>query len=192
MIDQTNALKRFFAPDYWQDSTDRFPLSGWTVLPRVNALNPRFVVDVGCGFNLFKGKIRNLIGIDLVNTRADLVCDLHDAPFADGSIDVALALGSINFGDEDNIVSALRVVRRWLVPGSGRLFMRANPGEPIGDHIAVFPWNPQNVVDLGAATGFVVDGRIDEERLTLSNGAPAKRLFWVYRADGVPSARSRS
>jgi hypothetical protein len=56
----TAALRHFFAAERWQQSIDRFPLSGLALVDRVNALAPAVVVDVGCGFNPFKGKIRNL------------------------------------------------------------------------------------------------------------------------------------
>ena len=178
-MDQAARLKSFFAPERWQASIERFPLSGYALVEQVNALAPRVAVDIGCGFHPFKGKMRNLIGIDLVNDAADLVCDLHAAPFADESVDVALALGSINFGTADDIAAALRTVWRWLRPG-GQLIMRANPGEPIGDDIVVFPWSAQRVDALGRAAGFVIGAPVREELLVLSNGVPARRLFWTY------------
>ncbi|RSZ58874.1 class I SAM-dependent methyltransferase [Massilia atriviolacea] len=172
-------LLRFFNARTWQASIERFPLSGYALVDRVNALRPRFVVDVGCGFNPFKGKIPNLIGIDIANDGADLQCDLHDAPFADAAIDVCLALGSINFGDRAAILAALRKVHAWLKPG-GSLFMRANPGEPIGAAITVFPWDEESVAQFASELGFAVNGPVQEERLVLSNGVPARRLVWVY------------
>ena len=36
-------------------------------------MNPDNVVDIGCGFNEFKGKITNLIGIDPYNDKADIM-----------------------------------------------------------------------------------------------------------------------
>ncbi|KHA76035.1 hypothetical protein NC77_26745 [Janthinobacterium lividum] len=172
-------LIAFFHPQTWQASIDRFPLSGYALVEQVNALRPRTVVDVGCGFNPFKGKISNLIGIDIANDAADLVCDLHDAPFAEDSIDVCLALGSINFGGAQQVAAALRKVHGWLRPG-GTLFMRANPGEPIGNDIAVFPWHPQWIRQFAHEVGFELASAIEEERLVLSNGQAARRLFWRY------------
>lgn len=178
-MDQDAHLKSFFAPATWRPSMDRFPLSGYALVDAVNALAPGVVVDVGCGFNHFKGKIRNLVGIDLVNDAADLVCDLHAAPFADASVDVALALGSINFGTAGDIVLALRTVQRWLRPG-GRLYMRGNPGEAIGAGIVVFPWSAEQAAALGTDAGLQLAAPVREEHLVLSTGVAARRLFWVY------------
>jgi len=178
-MDQHANLKAFFAPARWQASMDRFPLSGFALVDEINALAPRVVVDVGCGFNPFKGKIRNLVGIDLVNDAADLVCDLQAAPFAQASVDVALALGSINFGTADDIVAALRTVQRWLRP-CGCLYMRGNPGEPIGEGIVVFPWSAGQAAALGLAAGLRLATPVREEHVVLSTGIAARRLFWVY------------
>lgn len=175
----TDRLQNFFSPNRWQDSTDRFTHSGMALVQQVNDLKPKVVVDVGCGYNLFKGKIPNLIGIDLVNEAADIVCDLKDAPIRDESIDVALALGSINFGDQENILSSLQIVHRWLVPG-GTLFMRANPGEPIGDDIEVFPWSEEMVDVFAHKVGFSPNYKVVEEELITAAGVPARRLFWTY------------
>ncbi|HXM56299.1 MAG TPA: class I SAM-dependent methyltransferase [Candidatus Dormibacteraeota bacterium] len=179
-MEQRDALRAFFSAARWRSSMDLFPLSGWNLIDEVNALRPRFVVDAGCGFNPFKGRIPNLIGIDLVNEAADLVCDLAEAPVRDGSIDVALALGSINFGDREDVRAGLATVHRWLTPG-GRLFLRANPGEPIGGGVVVFPWSAEEARSLGAAVGLQVERPVREERIVLSDGRPARRLFWVYR-----------
>lgn len=172
-------LEHFFSADRWRQSIDRFPLSGFALVDHINAFNPKLVVDIGCGFNPFKGAIRNLVGFDLVNEHADFVCDIADAPFADGSVDIALALGSINFGSRGKIVGQVTRAARWLRPG-GRLIMRANPGEPVGEGIAIFAWSRREAVDIGAEAGLLVEGPIQEEHLVLSNGVPARRLFWTY------------
>ncbi|TDR47493.1 putative methyltransferase [Tahibacter aquaticus] len=178
------ALKKFFHADTWRQSIDRFPLSGMALVDTVNQLQPRVVVDVGCGFNPFKGKIRNLVGIDIVNEHADIVCDLHDAPFKAESVDVALALGSINFGTEQHILDALAVVSRWLVPG-GRLFMRGNPGQSVDPSVPIFPWSAQRVQDYGSRVGLALGGEVREETLIDAWDKPIRRLFWSYAKVGA-------
>lgn len=178
-VNQAHLLKAFFSADRWKASIDRFPLSGYSLVDQVNSLQPKVVVDVGCGFNPFKGKISNLIGIDIANTSADLVADFLDAPFADESIDVVLALGSINFGCREDVANGLRKVHQWLRP-NGYLFMRVNPGEPIGDGIVVFPWSEGIVAEFSNEIGFRIACDVQEEQLVLSNGVSARRLFWVY------------
>lgn len=129
---------RFFAPQRWSTPLPEFEHSGYALIDTVRALSPRFVVDVGCGYNLFKGRIGNLLGIDLVNPAADLVCDLLDAPIRAGSIDVVLTLSSINFGGIDVIEQQLACVAGWLTP-TGRIFMRANPGMATGPGLEFLP-----------------------------------------------------
>ena len=56
-------MDRFFGHN-WGHTIDQYVQTGWALVDRVNALNPRSVLDVGCGFNLFKGRIQNLVGLD--------------------------------------------------------------------------------------------------------------------------------
>lgn len=54
--------------------------SGEEMAKEVAATNPSLVVDLGCGANLFKQFIPNLIGIDIVGRAGvDIVDDLHNA-----------------------------------------------------------------------------------------------------------------
>lgn len=172
------ALRAFFHPSAWSSSLDRFPLSGFALVDAVAALRPRFVVDAGCGYNEFKGRIPNLLGIDLVNPAADLVCDMCEAPIKDGTIDVVLALGSVNFGDAAQIERTLTVLVRWLTP-NGVLVMRGNPGEPLDPRIRVFPWSKAAIELFAGRLGLsVLD--ISEERCEMHDGRRRRRLFWRY------------
>jgi hypothetical protein len=180
MIDQDEELRRFFSPHHWTSYLRLFDKSGFALVSRVAELQPRFVVDAGCGYNEFKGKIRNLLGIDLVNPGADLVCDFNEAPIKANSIDVVLALGSINFGDEDNILRDLRAVTGWLTCG-GTMFMRANPGEKLDERIVVFPWSRGKIISLGERVGLQLSTEISVEQISRPDGTRLTRLFWVYR-----------
>ena len=52
----------------WKDtSLDLYKWSGYRLVDEINSQKPRSVLDVGCGFNRFKGKINNLMGIDPYN-----------------------------------------------------------------------------------------------------------------------------
>ena len=64
-------LHRYFSK-YWQNDMKKWKYSGLQLIDEVNSLKPRAVLDVGCGYNEFKGKIDNLIGIDPYNDLADL------------------------------------------------------------------------------------------------------------------------
>src|SRR5512142_2764007 len=181
-------LVRFFSPDRWQSPLGEFEHSGYALVDEVRALAPRFVVDVGCGYNLFKHKIPNLIGIDLANPAADLICDLLDAPIRPASIDVVLALGSINYGDQALIERQLACVAGWLAPG-GRMIMRANPGMATGPGLAFFPWSAEAVDPIGRAVGLHRDGPIRYDTYRNRRGVDEPRLVWHYRPAGCPRGR---
>ena len=93
----------------------------------VNSLDPQLVIDAGCGLNPLKGKIQNLVGFDPVaNDDVDIVATIETAEFDAESADVVLALGSINYHDEDVIVNQINIVTQWLKP-NGLLIMKGNP-----------------------------------------------------------------
>lgn len=173
-------IARFFSPDRWHSPMAEFERSGYALASEVNAMSPRFVIDAGCGYNLFKGKIGNLIGIDLVNPAADLVCDIEEAPIRAASIDVILALGAINYGGQQLIERQLRCLAQWLTP-TGRLIMRANPGMATGPGLAFFSWSESNIDPIGTAAGLVRDTLIHHDTYTNSQGRKEPRLVWHYR-----------
>ncbi len=179
-------VSAFFDPDRWRTPLPDLEHSGYALIEQVRSWQPRFVIDVGCGDNLFKGKIDNLIGIDLVNPAADLVCDLLDAPIRPGTVDVVLALGCVNFGSQEVIEQQLRCVASWLTP-HGRIVMRANPGLPTGPGLAFFEWSPTNVDPIGAAAGLLRDGPIRYDTYRNSRGSDEPRLVWQYRPAALPT-----
>jgi|GEM_PF-7104469 len=153
---QVKILKDFFK-DVWVPNHFEPGL-----VAEVNALKPRRVLDVGCGYNPYKGKIHNLFGIDIVNADADLVCDVLDFKSHD-KFDVVMALGSLNFGGEEDIMARLRHIRT-IIEDSGKLFMRVNPGIPWPKepNLKIYPWTKDKIVDFGLRSGFKVDGDIEE------------------------------
>ena len=162
----------------WRPKDFHFTHSGESVIAEVNALRPRFVVDVGCGYNLLKDRIPNLIGIDLVNSRADLACDMLEAPLAAEAFDVALALGSINFGGEDLIKTQIVKVLSWLKPG-GRLFMRVNPNA-LTSTIQYYPWTRQKIVEFTDLFSLDLETGIVDDRDGLA-ATPQAGLRYYFR-----------
>jgi len=47
-------LKNYFGK-VWQAETKKFKYSGLAIIDEVNAMNPDNVIDIGCGYNEFKG-----------------------------------------------------------------------------------------------------------------------------------------
>lgn len=134
-------LISYFA-NSWQSELEKYEYSGNALIDKT--ANAEQVLDVGCGFNYFKGKINNLIGIDIANPNADIVIDVLD--YNPGiQFDAILCLGSINFGEEELVYSQCSHVVDLLKPG-GTIYWRCNPG--LSDHkwdgmekIDFFPWS---------------------------------------------------
>ena len=136
-------LKNYFSK-IWQPETKKFKYSGLAIIDEVNAMSPDNVIDIGCGYNEFKGKIKNLIGIDPYNDRADI--DIHTLDYKpDIQFDVAICLGSINFGSSDKILAELENVVN-MVKSGGMLYFRVNPGiqhdKPEAKWINFYDWDP--------------------------------------------------
>ena len=161
-------LKRYFS-EVWQPKTKKYKYSGLGVIDEVNALKPRSVVDLGCGFNEFKGKIDNLVGIDPYNTKADILCDItrHSPKY---KYDIALCFGSINFGGSDKIFNELSHVVNNIVNPGGLIFFRGNPGKmheaEEARWIDFFEWTPSFIHNSAKALGCIpVIIRPDDDRL---------------------------
>lgn len=131
-------INRFFG-EIWKPRTGDYDYTGWQLADEINALNPRSVLDVGCGYHPFKGRINNLIGIDPYNNCADYMVDILDYV---GYHDVIVALGSINFNSRDEIESRFAKCVKLLDTG-GKFYLRANPGitHKTGPYVDIFPWS---------------------------------------------------
>ena len=131
-------IHRFFA-EIWKPRTNDYDYTGWQLVDEINKLNPKSVLDVGCGYHPFKGRIQNLTGIDPYNNCADYMVDILDYV---GEHDVIIALGSINFNSRDEIEA--RFAKCVSILKAGGLFvLRANPGIPhkTGPYVDIFPWS---------------------------------------------------
>ena len=155
-------MDSYFSGKWSDKSIDQYPFSGWSLVDRVNSLHPERVLDVGCGFNRFKGRIKNLIGIDPYNDAADIKISLeqYDGPI----VDVVLALGSINFGDEDTIDHQIDILDSiW----TKKAHFRVNPGIEHSwsnewEDIHWYPWSKEKVYNIAEKYKYRVD-RFEEE-----------------------------
>jgi len=166
-------LHRYFSK-YWDNDMKKWKYSGLALVDEVNNLRPRAVLDVGCGYNEFKGKINNLIGIDPYNDRADLQVSTMNYK-TNQKFDVILCLGSVNFGSRDKIIAEVgRCVN--LLADSGTMFFRVNPGiqhdRPEAQWIEFFSWNVPFIIELAEIFNLqVLDIRDDTN----------SRKYFVYR-----------
>lgn len=176
---------------------EKYPINGKTMVEEINSLNPQLVVDLGCGLNQYKGLINNLVGVDVVGCREDITKDITDLKehFADHTVDVILALGSINFGEADLIRQQLTEVKRLLKTG-GIAYFRANQNDHDKDHkgdLRYYDWSKDLVEHWSTQLGFEI-----LEEVTVAQGNPRirdridsnfvgqqrsnVRLFWKWRA----------
>lgn len=133
-------LTRFFG-EIWKPRTDTHTFTGWQIVDVINKQNPKAVLDVGCGYNPFKGRINNLTGIDPYNNCADFMVDVLEFKVGPQSFDHIIVFGSLNFNSRDEIESRFKRVVELLAPG-GTIYFRANTGIdwPNGPYVDIFHW----------------------------------------------------
>lgn len=118
------------------------------IVENINSLNPKLVIDVGCGFNYWKNKIHNLIGFDIADYGTnDITCSISEAKdyFGDKCADVILNLGALNNGDWGYVHNQLQTLDGWLKPG-GYVVMRARSDWDKNDK--GFVWSPEVISDF--------------------------------------------
>lgn len=125
----------------WKPNYDKFDYSGWALLDKIPS--DADILDVGCGYNLFKPHFENLYGIDPANDAADEVVGIEDFDSQGKQWSNVLCLGSINFGN-DVEPQVAKVVS--LTSKGGTIYWRQNPG--LSDHpwkgmedIVFYPWS---------------------------------------------------
>ena len=126
----------------WKPDYDKFDLTGWKLLDKID--KNAHILDIGCGYNLFKEHFPNLYGIDPYNDKADEEIKFEDYQ-PHKNFDVFLALGSLNFGDEKTVDNQIKHLYN-ITKKNDIIIWRQNPG--LGDHpwqgveeIKFFPWS---------------------------------------------------
>ena len=142
----TTAMNSYFN-GIWKDTNYQYlEHSGYSLVDYVNNQKPSSVLDVGCGYNKLKSLIPNLIGIDPYNDAADIKVSIEE--YKSAPYDIALCLGSINFGDEktiDNQIDKLHTLWR------SKAIFRVNPGIPHAgwdDFIEWYQWTPEKIYSI--------------------------------------------
>lgn len=147
----------FYFRNTWAGGVQQFNKTGLSIADNIK--DEEKVLDVGCGRNLFKGRIKNLIGIDPAFDEADHRVTIEDFKTTE-KFDVALCLGSINFGTLATVTRQIECIINLLKPSS-RIYWRCNPG--IQDHgnsectnINFFPWSVEWHHMLAGHYGFKI------------------------------------
>lgn len=111
-----------------------------------------WVLDVGCGKNPFKQYIKNLVGIDPVFNEADVKTTIEEYQ-PDRLFDVATCLGSINFGNEENITAQIKKIIKCLKSKS-RIYWRLNPVK-IEIPFQTYGWTFEKLQEFADQFGFM-------------------------------------
>lgn len=148
-------LNEYFA-ESWKPSEDAYTYSAYATLAQ--KVQPHeWVLDVGCGGNPFKRLLPNVVGIDPARDEADVKVAIEDFT-TDQRFDVAMCLGSINFGYHADIERAISCFVQFLKPQS-RVYWRLNPGRrdhACGDceKIEFFPWTHEILAEFAGQHGY--------------------------------------
>lgn len=147
-------INNYFA-NHWRGHLNIYNYSGLSLAKKIKP--DEWVLDVGCGINAFKPLIANIVGIDPAFGQADYQTTIEDFE-TELRFDVALCLGSINFGNEKTIKNQIQCVVNLLKPAA-RIYWRVNPG--LKDHgntqchaIDFFPWTKKLLQDYATEYGF--------------------------------------
>lgn len=165
-------LNRFFG-EIWKPTTEIYQYSGWGLVEEINKAEPKAVLDFGCGYNPFKGRIPNLVGIDPYNNCADYMVDILDFKVDPESFDHIIVFGSLNFNSRDEIETRFKRLNELLMPG-GKMYFRANPGItwPLGPYVDIFPWSFEIAHELGKTYNLTLETFKKDTN---------DRLYFVYK-----------
>jgi SAM-dependent methyltransferase len=108
-------------------SKSQYEETNGQLIKKLKKENYNIILDLGCGKNIYKKHITNIIGIDkypeytaLGKVNADIIADIGDLPFKNETVDAILVLGSIGEVPEDTAVNGLgkqiKEIKRVLKP----------------------------------------------------------------------------
>ena len=84
-------LNNYFS-SIWKSNLDQYQYSGWAIADKIQSNES--VLDIGCGFNEFKSRILNLVGIDPANDSADYRVSIEEFNTVDPSTINACRVGA--------------------------------------------------------------------------------------------------
>tara|TARA_Y100000591_G_C21744213_1_gene651020 strand:+ start:560 stop:1084 length:525 start_codon:yes stop_codon:yes gene_type:complete len=156
-MDTKLVVKEYFG-NHWTSRTSTYKYSNLSISEKISPQET--VIDIGCGDNEFKPLIKNLVGLDFANPKADINIDLDDYT-TDKLFDVALCLGSVQYGNQKDMIRQINKVVSLLKP-TARIYWRSNTG--VRDHkhemvniIPYYPWSEQEHYKFAKQFGFNID-----------------------------------
>lgn len=97
--------------DHGKKLLENTTYTGLSLIDSVNALDPNLVLDVGCGQNFYKDKIKNLVGVDIFGNDCDLCFDYFNSDYADKA-DAILVLGVLEYGSPNEVHQKLVRIKK--------------------------------------------------------------------------------
>jgi hypothetical protein len=189
-----DSLKKIYDPQNWKVGKETWLTTrGQKIVDDINAMDTDLVIDAGCGRNVFKGKIKNLVGFDIVDfPNVDFVSSIQDAEFENESADVVLALGSVQFGNKTDVYEDVAKLVSWVKPGGMLIFRNRTDSNSIPDHAKnrqrfkdniIYWWTKDDVNFLSEKHNLsIISGpNIKERPGGRGNEYTTPMLFWRWR-----------
>jgi 2-polyprenyl-3-methyl-5-hydroxy-6-metoxy-1,4-benzoquinol methylase len=147
--------------------------SGYRILDKIGPDDS--ILDIGCGRNLFKPYRSNVLGIDPVYDEADIKVAFQDFETTE-KFDVILCLGSLHFGELEDIVFLTKKLTGMIKP-SGKVFWRCSPSS---DAWFQYNWTKQLHHDLAKEFGYSVV-EIEDDYVSDGENNRALRIYaqWI-------------
>ena len=130
--------------------------SGKELADEIADTNPSLVLDLGCGTNVFKKIIPNLIGIDIADVGdVDIIGDINSLPtmFQGQCADWILCFGPLNYGDDDWVNSICSVMKYLLKP-KGTIVCHTAPIESRVRRFSEIDWTDETINRFGMIHNF--------------------------------------
>ena len=158
---QTNVNKYFTDTwDYYPDPLTHYKHSSPYALSKKIDKDDH-ILDVGCGKNLLKHYFNNVIGIDPVYKEADIITTIENFT-TDIKFDVAVCLGSINYGTEDIVAAQVKKIVSLLNQKS-KIFWRFVPYSS-NARVPIFPWTFDKLREYAKFYGYVQQNELREHQ----------------------------
>ncbi len=161
--------------NHWRPNLDAHIYSGYEQIAS-KIKDHEWVLDVGCGRNPFKTLLPRVIGVDPAFDEADFMVTIEEFQ-ATKKFDVAICLGSLNFGDDAVISRQIYKMVSHLKDHS-RVYWRLNPGRR--DHasekcqgVPFYPWSHRRLQQFAE----LFDFKQTEEKIESKADQSVVRLY---------------
>jgi ubiquinone/menaquinone biosynthesis C-methylase UbiE len=156
------------------------------------------VLDVGCGKNPFKGKVKNVIGVEPGTWgNADMQLNLDGAwnLFKPNTFDWVLAIGILHHHDTDDIHLMIKQLMDLVKPG-GKVACLCKPFANDKEAPYLYPWSFETTKTFTALHNLkyylepvedytILDKIPNDIKLyeVVTNNKTRERIFWIWEKD---------